>query len=315
MSSSKSKDKFYTVSEVAQKFVSKVNQIFPFDEFDEIIEPSAGNGTILKFLPEGSIGLDLYPEAEGIKEQDFFLYENSYCSLTNRKRILTIGNPPFGKGYMNPLAKGFFNKAAEFSEVIAFIIPAKWHTAWKIHFQLNDDFGLYYSEVLPKNSFVLDGKSYDVPCCFQIWSRVPHKTLKDIRIRQRPKTKHPDFEMFLTCDNVPALPTVREQIAKQEYWDFGFKYWGNIHVCEFSEVPVNTTSHYLIKSNQPYVREIMEMIAKDWKKYVNNMGAPNLGGKSILISLYEKVKNEYLDSCETGTVLPQSTAECSIITR
>ena len=288
--SSREYDKFYTSDRVAKMFIERVNNVYPLEGFDEIIEPSAGSGAILRYLPEGSKGFDIFPESPDVEEQDFFNYESDYHPLLNQKRIITIGNPPFGRGYMNPLAKGFFNKAAEFSEVIAFIVPAKWHSAWKVHYQLDERFGLYWSEMLGKDSFVLDGKSYNVPCCFQVWSQVPHKELKDLRIRKRPATSHPDFEMFLTCDNVRRLPEVREQIRSREYWDFGFKYWGNIHVCELSEVPVKTTSHYVIKANVPGVREVMERIAKDWKSLVNNMGAPNLGGKSILVSLYEKYK-------------------------
>ena len=37
------------------------------------------------------------------------------------KSCLTIGNPPFGKN--SSLAISFFNKAAEFSDIIAFILP------------------------------------------------------------------------------------------------------------------------------------------------------------------------------------------------
>lgn len=287
-------DKFYTKDEVAKSFVERVDKVFPLKDFDVILEPSAGNGRILKYLPEWAEGMDIAPEAEGIKQGDFFEYQSEVDRFFNPQRVLVIGNPPFGKGYMNPLAKGFFNKAAEFAEVIAFIIPAKWHNAWKIHFQLDERFGLYWSEMLPDKSFTSGEKEYHVPCCFQVWSRTPHKTLPDLRIRKRPKTSHPDFEMFLTCDNVPRLPEVREQIRKGEYWEFGFKYWGDIHVCELSEVPVETTSHYVIRSNVEGVREVMEEIAKNWKKYVNNMGAPNLGGKSILVSLYEQVKESVI---------------------
>lgn len=293
--SSRSLDKFYTNPEVAEKFVEKVREMVNMGEFDEVIEPSAGCGNILKFLPKGSRGFDINPEGPGIEEMDWFKYESDHHPLLNQKRILTIGNPPFGKGYMNPLAKGFFNKAAEFSEVIAFIVPAKWHNAWKVHFQLDERFGLYWSEMLPKGSFLLDGKEYNVPCCMQLWSSVPIEGYKDMRIRERPRTSHPDFEMFLTCDNVARLPEVREQIRRGEYWDFGFKYWGNIHVCDLSEVPVETTSHYVIKANVPGVREVMEKIAKNWKNYVNNMGAPNLGGKSILVKLYEENKCDRKD--------------------
>ena len=141
-----------------------------------------------------------------------------------------------------------------------------------------------------KNSFVFNGAPYSVPCCMQIWSKVAPKGYDDLRIRTRPPTKHDDFEMFLTCDNVPKLPLVREQIKNQEYWEFGLKYWGQIRVCEYSEIAPETTTHYLFKSKKPYVREIFEQI--EWSRYVSNMGAPNVGGKSLVIKAYTEKKRE-----------------------
>ena len=48
-----------------------------------------------------------------------FKYESGHPALVDPKGILVIGKPPVWQGYMNPLAKWFFNKAAEFAEVIA----------------------------------------------------------------------------------------------------------------------------------------------------------------------------------------------------
>lgn len=290
MGNIKQLDKFYTHPDVAKKFVNKINEMFSFDRYDMIIEPSAGSGNILQYLPSNSIGLDLEPEGDNITKQNFFDYDPGYNPLTNNIRIATVGNPPFGSGYMNPLAKGFFNHAAKFSELIAFIVPAKWQTSWKVQFQLDKSFGLYFTEILPKNSFVFGGQPYNVSCCMQIWSKSNPNKYPDLRIRERPPTKHNDFEMFLTCDNVPRLPTVREQIRNQEYWEFGLKYWGKIGVCDYSEVPPDTTTHYLFKSKKPYVREVFESI--NWSKYVSNMGAPNVGGKSLVIKAYIERKEE-----------------------
>lgn len=289
-SKSKDLDKFYTHPEIAKKFVDIINEHFPLNQFDLIIEPSAGNGNILQYLPENSIGLDIAPENDTIIKQDFFEYSSPYHPILNNIRIACIGNPPFGSGYMNPLAKAFFNHAATFSELIAFIVPAKWQTSWKVQFQLDKSFGLYFTEILPKNSFLLDGEPYDVPCCMQIWSKTNPKDLKDLRIIERPPTKHNDFEMFLTCDNVPRLPEVREQIKNQEYWEFALKYWGQIRVCDFNEVSPDTTTHYLFKPKKDYVRSIFEQI--DWSKYVSNMGAPNVGGKSLVVKAYTDKKKE-----------------------
>lgn len=290
MSKSKDLDKFYTNPDIAKEFVEIVDRLFPLKNFDLVLEPSAGSGNILQHLPDGSIGLDLEPEGKGIVKQDFFTYDPGYHPLLNNIKIACIGNPPFGSGYMNPLAKGFFNHAATFSELIAFIVPEKWQTSWKVQFQLDKSFNLYFSESLPKNSFVFDGNPYHVPCCMQVWSKVSRGDLKDLRIRTRPPTKHDDFEMFLTCDNVPKLPKIREQIRNQEYWEFALKYWGQIRVCDFNEVSPDTTTHYLFKSKKSYVRSIFEQI--DWSKYVSNMGAPNVGGKSLVVKAYTDKKNE-----------------------
>ena len=104
-------DKFYTTPEVAESFSKKVDEICDFSSFDQIVEPSAGSGNFLSYLPDKTIALDLAPEGENIIQQDFFEYESEYHPLYNPIRVLTIGNPPFGSGYMNPLAKGFFNNS------------------------------------------------------------------------------------------------------------------------------------------------------------------------------------------------------------
>jgi len=140
VSNSKNLDKFYTHPDVAKKFVNVINDNFSLKDFDLIIEPSAGCGNILKHLPQNSLGLDLEPEGDNIIQQNFFDYESLYHPLLNNIRIACVGNPPFGSGYMNPLAKAFFNHAASFSELIAFIVPAKWQTSWKVQFQLNKSF-------------------------------------------------------------------------------------------------------------------------------------------------------------------------------
>ena len=45
-------DKFYTHPDIARRFVDVINKLAPLDEFDMVIEPSAGSGNILQFLPE-----------------------------------------------------------------------------------------------------------------------------------------------------------------------------------------------------------------------------------------------------------------------
>ena len=38
-------DKFYTHPDIAKTFVDKINEMFPLDQYDMVIEPSAGSET------------------------------------------------------------------------------------------------------------------------------------------------------------------------------------------------------------------------------------------------------------------------------
>ena len=65
-------DKFYTHPEVAKRFVDTINKYAPLEGFDLVIEPSAGSGNILQYLPSKAIGMDIEPEGDNIIPQDFF---------------------------------------------------------------------------------------------------------------------------------------------------------------------------------------------------------------------------------------------------
>ena len=57
-------DKFYTHPDIAKMFVDKINEICPLDDFDMVLEPSAGSGHILEYLPDDAIGKYIYDETE-----------------------------------------------------------------------------------------------------------------------------------------------------------------------------------------------------------------------------------------------------------
>lgn len=161
-------DQFYTAEHIAKTCYEKVLELYPDKEFSLFFEPSAGTGAFYNLFPtKKRLGIDLDPKCDGVEKQDFF----EFVAPENEK-IATIGNPPFGKNAS--LAIKFFNKAAEFSEVIAFIIPKTFQKK-SVHNRLSLDFRLVWDENLPKDSFVLDGEPYNVPCCFQIWERSPSK--------------------------------------------------------------------------------------------------------------------------------------------
>lgn len=164
-------DQFYTSADVAQECYDKVIEMYGEKDFTLFFEPSAGTGAFYNLFPKSKrLGIDLDPKCDGVKKQNFFEFELE--RERERERVATIGNPPFGKN--SSLAVKFFNKAAEFSDVIAFIIPKTFRKK-SLRNRLHLNFHLKLDEDLPKNSFVLNDEPYDVPCCFQIWERTSSK--------------------------------------------------------------------------------------------------------------------------------------------
>lgn len=158
-------DQFYTSQETALYCYNIILKEYDISKFKLFIEPSAGDGAFFKLLPEQKrIGIDIEPRYDGIIKKDFLSF-----SISNKHNdIIVIGNPPFGKN--SSFAIKFFNKAAEFSNVICFIVPKTFKKA-SVHNRLDLNFWLKLSVDLPKKSFLLNNIPYDVPCCFQIWER------------------------------------------------------------------------------------------------------------------------------------------------
>lgn len=157
-------DKFYTNVETSTKYINKISNFYDWKTFDFIIEPSAGAGSFLFNIPsKNKIGIDIEPEHDIIKKQDFFTYLPPIC----KKNILTIGNPPFGK--VSSLAIKFFNHAAKFSNVIAFIVPRSFRKN-AIQNRLNNDFHLIYDDTIPIKPCCFNPEM-NAKCCFQIWER------------------------------------------------------------------------------------------------------------------------------------------------
>lgn len=176
-------DKFYTRPEIAQQCYNTLLEYVDLDYFDYILEPSAGNGAFSSLLPKNkAIAIDIEPAQPNIMKMDFFSYQPD-----KKKKYLVIGNPPFGK--ISSLAIKFFNRASEFAQIIAFIIPRTFKRV-SVHNQLNLNFHLYYTQDLPLKPCCFEPKM-SAKCCFQIWVKYDIKRTKVIY----PKT-HPDFSFL-----------------------------------------------------------------------------------------------------------------------
>ena len=157
-------DKFYTIRSYAKKCIDRVFDMYPCDTFDFILEPSAGNGSFYDQLHvENKLGLDICPETENLMKMDFF----QYIPPPLYKRILVIGNPPFGR--VSSTAIKFFNHASRWAQVIAFIIPRTFRKA-SVQNKLHKSFHLVHDEDVPTNPCSFTPKIM-VKCCFQIWEK------------------------------------------------------------------------------------------------------------------------------------------------
>jgi hypothetical protein len=156
-------DKFYTKGLIVDKCLNTIGSLYNWDDWNLVVEPSAGNGSFLLKIPvTKKIGLDINPEHESIKKKDFFDYEP-----TETNKILVVGNPPFGK--ISSLAIKFFNHASNWCDVICFIIPRTFRRV-SVQNKLNFNFHLVKDEDIPLNPCSFE-PAMMVKCCFQIWEK------------------------------------------------------------------------------------------------------------------------------------------------
>jgi len=176
-------DEYYTSPMIAERLVEKTIKFLDIrGVFNPVfVEPAAGEGAFSGYLGiRGNMCLayDINPKGEyaeyTVTKRDFL---KEGIEVLPEHIYVSIGNPPFG--FACSKAIQFFNKCAEFSEFIAFILPRTFFKS-SIQSKLNPYFHLEYSEIIPPNTFLLDGEPHSVPCVFQIWQKsdTPRKDRK-----------------------------------------------------------------------------------------------------------------------------------------
>lgn len=163
MSKKNTLDQYYTSPKVASFCWDIIKSRYPdWKEFN-YVEPSAGEGVFLRDDVRMK-AYDLEPKHWNVEEKDFLLTQPF------NHNVFVVGNPPFG--FAGSTAVKFINHASDVgADKIGFILPK---TFKKVLFRekLFDKLHLVAEEDLPKNSFILEGKPYDVPCVFQIYEKM-----------------------------------------------------------------------------------------------------------------------------------------------
>ncbi len=256
-------DKFYTNPTVARFCVKQLQQTIKNQDYT-FLEPSAGAGVFVNILREIGISnidaIDITPEYDFIKKQDFFTYKPSIDD-----KIIVIGNPPFGR--CSSLAIKFFNHAASFqnTEIIAFILP-KTFRKYSVQNRLSSNFGLVEDFDLPKNSFLLNGSEYDVPCVFQIWKKL-----------EKPRLIYKNH-----------VSNYIEFVQKEEA-EFAIRRVGGRAGQVLNGTDYNPNSTYFCKESKKGVKEVLQKI--DFSEFVNSTaGVRSLSKMEIQIILEKYFK-------------------------
>jgi predicted RNA methylase len=112
-------EQYFTHPKYAQRCIDLLRQHYELSDFDFLVEPSAGAGVFVDLLQDYPMqAVDIEPHHPRVEKGDFFAW---WPQTAEGSKILTIGNPPFGQ--RSALAVRFINRAAEFSDVVAFILP------------------------------------------------------------------------------------------------------------------------------------------------------------------------------------------------
>ncbi len=180
-------DKFYTRREVAKQCLDSLEGRWPWSHWDLVVEPSAGSGSFFTQIPaQKKVGLDIAPDHPHIQTADFLEWQ-PLAAYPGAQKVLVVGNPPFGR--VSSLAIRFFLRAAEFAEVIAFIVPRTFRRI-SVQEKLPRKFHLVLDTDIPLRPCAFE-PAMNVKCCWQIWERRAEERAPIVL-----ETTHPHWEFL-----------------------------------------------------------------------------------------------------------------------
>ena len=165
----KEKDQFFTPTNISKYTIETFQNIMRENNIDinqyTFIEPSAGDGSFTKLLPENTISLDIEPRHDKIIKQDYLKWKPQ-----NNGKYITIGNPPFG--LRGNLALRFINHSSKFSDHLCFLLPPLFESDGRgSPMKRVQGYNLIYSEKIDTNFYDPTGKEIKVNVILQIWSK------------------------------------------------------------------------------------------------------------------------------------------------
>tara|TARA_R100000008_G_scaffold41500_1_gene23912 strand:+ start:412 stop:1266 length:855 start_codon:yes stop_codon:yes gene_type:complete len=157
-------DRFYTKPSVVDNLLNEIT----LEDYDVVVEPSAGTGSWSSKIDD-CVAIDISPEHPDIMKGNFLEDDFLFDEMKKENKILVIGNPPFGR--IGNKAIKFINKAAEFADTIAFILPRSFRKE-SLQRKINKNFWLVKDiDLFEESCFIFKGEDYFAPCVFQVWER------------------------------------------------------------------------------------------------------------------------------------------------
>lgn len=242
------KEQYYTPNHIAKECVRVMKRYVSSDVI--WLEPAGGTGAFIEALLEANIeqtkiiSFDIEPKHSLVKQTYNFLNEDVTCLAS--QQIVTLTNPPFGR--CNSLCVPFFNKCANVSTHIGFIVPKSWRK-WSVINKLHKNFHLVYDEEL-KIDYIreADTKSNgNLKTVFQIWQRKE-------TVREKLTAENRGYIQKSTPENADVSLTV-----------FG-RGCGNVKT-DFKRV--NNTTQMFLKTQHPWVLQALQSV--NYNKYCDNV--------------------------------------------
>lgn len=219
------KEQFYTPPAIAESIIKNVQKRMGNLSGYTLLEPAGGTGSFIEAAKRYGltkvISFDIEPHHKKIALGDFLDQE------ITRKGLITISNPPFGRN--NSLSIPFFNKAAQVSDLIVFIVPRSWRK-WSVQNRLNQNFHLVRDDDLAINYVDVNGEDSHAKdrlrTCVQYWERRetirPLIKVQDMGIIERTTPDQADAALTMFGYNCGSLTTdfERRKITTRMYLKF-----------------------------------------------------------------------------------------------
>ena len=260
------KEQYYTPRELSLEIIQRVCKNIESPTSKPFLEPAGGTGSFVEAAKAFGFhqieSMDIEPKHQGVIEGDFLVAK---LALSN---AVCVTNPPFGRN--NSLSVPFFNKAAEYSDIIAFVVPRSWRK-WSVLNRLNLSFHLVDDWDLDIDYVDDEGLSThgvgNLRTCVQVWKKDSLKMRLPITI--------PDHKII-----EKTIP----ELADVSFTLFGYG-CGTVKE-DFARVPNSTQAFF--KLNHPRALEALQSV--DFKRFYNHTAYTEaLGLKEINFLL-----NEYL---------------------